>query len=106
VVIDYEAAWTELAQHIASKTQHGREPLLTEMAHIAARSRVEAGELPRVLRLYGVEVARAAVADISPAEGSDLAVGFDSTGDRALAGHHGPGGHDECSNGRTAGAAG
>lgn len=106
MVIDYEAAYAELAEHVSSKTQHGREGLLTEMAQIVARNRVEVGELPRLLRLYSVETARAASADIHPAEGGDLLSGLDSERDPALAGHHGPGGHDERRNGSTARPAG
>lgn len=61
MVTDYEAAWGELAELVASKTQHGREGLLIEMTQIAGRHRVAASELSRVLRLYGVEVGRSGV---------------------------------------------
>lgn len=94
MVIDYEAAYHELAEFISGKSQHGREGLLTEMAHITARNRVEVGELPRVLRLYSVEVARAAKANINPAEGSDLLAGLASVSDLPSRGTIDRGGHD------------
>lgn len=96
VVVDYERAWTELAEFVASKTQHGREGLLSEMAQIAGRCRVAGGELARLLRLYGVEVERASsiAAETDRAEPGRFVGGFDSPGDAELAGHHGPGGHD------------
>lgn len=59
MVTDYEAAFIALGEYVASKTQHGREGLLTKMAEIAAEHRVPAGELSRLFRLYGVEVERA-----------------------------------------------
>lgn len=94
MVIDYEAAYHELAAHIAGKTQHGREGLLTEMALIAERNRVEVGELARVLRLYGVETARAGSADIHPAEDSPLLTGLASVSDRPSPATIDRGGHD------------
>jgi hypothetical protein len=106
VVIDYEAAYHELAEFVSDKTQHGREGLLTEMAQIVSRNRVEVGELPRVLRLYSVEVARAAATDIHPSEGGDLAAGLDSADDLPSRATIDRGGHDGHSastgNGRTA----
>lgn len=105
MVVDYEAAFHELAEHVSSKTQHGREGLLTEMALIVARNRVEVGELPRLLRLYSVETARAALADIHPAEGADLLSGLVSEGDPASRDIIDRGGHDGGRNG-SAGPAG
>lgn len=102
MVVDYEAAWAQLAKVVASKTQHGREGLLTEMAQIADEHRVPAGELSRLLRLYGVEVerARSMSAESERLESEDFAGGFASPTERALAAHHGPiGGHDGGSNG-------
>lgn len=100
MVIDYEAAWVRLQALIASKSQHGREATLTAMATIANESRVGAGELSRLLRLYGVEVERISTetdrAELGPFDG-----GLSSPADRELAGHHGPGGHD--GSGNTAG---
>lgn len=97
MVVDYEAAWTELAELIASKTQHGREQTLTAMAQIAANHRVPAGELSRLLRLYGVEVERAR--SMSTETDRDvperLDGGLDSPADAEFPGHHDPtGGHD------------
>lgn len=91
MVTDYEAAWIELQQLVASKTQHGREGLLVEMAQIASRHRV-AGELPSLLRLYGVEVSASARHEPDTAE--DLPEGFDSVGDHGRPAHHDRGGHD------------
>ena len=96
MVTDYEAAWSELAAVVARKTQHGREGLLAEMATIAERNRVPAGELSRLLRLYGVEVerARSIVTETQPAGSSA------SAGDSIPGGTGGPrriidhGGHD------------
>lgn len=59
MVTDYEAAWVALQAEVASKPQHGQRELLKRMAELAGEHRVVAGELPRVLRLYGVEVAHA-----------------------------------------------
>jgi hypothetical protein len=105
VVVDYEAAWGELAELIADKTQHGREALLTAMAEIAARNRVPSGELSRLLRLYGVEVERAR--SISAGTGRDepgaLAAGFGSAGDIGSPDIMDRGGHDGSRNGSTAG---
>jgi hypothetical protein len=105
VVVDYERAWTMLAATIASKTQHGREPLLTEMAQIARRCEVPAGELSRLLRLYGVEVerARSIAAETDRAEAGSFDGGLVSASEADLTGHHGPGGHDGSVNGSTNG---
>lgn len=93
MVCDYEQAWLKLQQFAASKTQHGREGLLKRMAEIAAECQVPAGELSRLLRLYGVEVERISAetdrAELGPFDG-----GLSSPADRELAGHHRPGGHD------------
>jgi hypothetical protein len=96
VVTDYERAWVRLQAFVAGKTQHGREGLLAEMAEIAADCQVPAGELARLLRLYGVEVARAErlTAETDRAESGAFSDGLVSSGDPELAGHHRPGGHD------------
>lgn len=102
MVCDYEAAWHELAELVASKSQHGREPTLIAMAEIAGRNRVPSGELSRLLRLYGVEVerARAISTNTDPDEGEVFGSGDGSLSDHALLGHHHPiGGHDGGSNG-------
>lgn len=94
-MIDYEAAWHELHAHIAGKSQHGREPTLVEMAQIVERNRIEVGELPRLLRLYSVETARAEQARTHTVEADGLDAGLVSAADRALADPHRPqGGHD------------
>lgn len=102
VVTDYEAAWTELAALIASKSQHGREATLTAMAEIAACHRVPAGELARLLRLYGVEVerARSLSTEITRDETAGFVGGFGSSADGRLPEHHRPGGHDGRVNGK------
>lgn len=61
MVVDYEAAWVRMQSLVASKTQHGREGLLSDMARIAEDCSVPAGELSKLLRLYGVEVERVRV---------------------------------------------
>lgn len=101
MVTDYERAWIRLQAFIAGKTQHGREGLLAEMAAIAADCQVPAGELARLLRLYGVEVerARAIEAETDRTEDGTFAGGLASSSDPELAGHHRPGGHDGRSNG-------
>lgn len=100
VVVDYERAWTELQALIAEKPQHGREPTLVAMAEIAQRCRVPAGELSKLLRLYGVEVDRArSIATESVVESGDFAGGSSSPGDTELAAHHRTEVHDGGSNG-------
>lgn len=101
MVVDYEAAWIELQELVASKSQHGREPTLTAMAELAAKHRVLAGELSRLLRLYGVEVqrARAAATESGRDELADFAGGDPSLADDELPEHHRSGGHDVRSNG-------
>lgn len=96
MVCDYERAWLEFGEYIAGKPQHGQRDLLTQMVLIAQRSRVQAGELPRLLRLYGVEVerVRAMETETDQAQPEPFVGGCDSPADPALAGHHGPGGHD------------
>lgn len=90
MVTDYEQAWIRLQEFIASKSQHGREGTLTEMAKIAAECRVPAGELSRLLRLYGVEVerARAIATESERSELADFAGGGSSLADDELAAHH------------------
>lgn len=96
MVTDYEAAWTELAAVVAAKTQHGREGLLTSMAEIAARHQVPAGDLSRLLRLYGVEVERVrSISTDNQRDGApDFAGGPGSPADVISTAHHRPGGHD------------
>jgi len=77
-VIDYEAAWHALSAEIASKTQHGREGLLTRMAELAEAHRLPAGQLPMLLRLYGVEVARAEAIAAEHDRDEDVAATVDS----------------------------
>lgn len=96
MVADYEAAWIELQALVAGKTQHGREGLLAAMAEIAQRQRVPAGELSRLLRLYGVEVerARSIAADTQRDGAADFAGGLDSPADGGPPRIIDRGGHD------------
>lgn len=96
MVTDYEAAWIELQKHVASKTQHGRSELLVEMAEMAARHRVPAGDVSRLLRLHGVEVGLrdAASAITEPDTREPLGAGRSSDHDLHGPAHHDPGGHD------------
>lgn len=95
MVTDYEAAWIELQQYVASKPQHGRDGLLQEMAKLGAAHRVSAGETSRLLRLYSIEVGRVAAAMATvPDTGERLEAGFGSDPDVARPAHHGRGGHD------------
>lgn len=100
MVTDYEAAWVELQAYVASKTQHGREPTLAKMAELADAHRVPAGELSRLLRLYGIEVERVRSMSVEHdrAEAVPFAGGLASPADDDLAGHHDRGGHDGSSN--------
>lgn len=106
MVVDYEAAWIALQDLVASKSQHGRDALLKDMARIAAEARVPAGELSRWLRLYGVEVerARSTEADIIRDDRPDFDAGFGSAADPAVPGHHDRGGHDGAGHAEHAGA--
>lgn len=90
MVTDYERAWIELAALVASKTQHGREALLVEMAQIGQRCQVPAGELSRLLRLYGVEVerTRSVAVETDRQESGAFEGGLASSSDRGLSGHH------------------
>jgi hypothetical protein len=96
VVTDHEAVLVALTAFVASKTQHGREPLLTKIAELTAEHRVPAGELARLLRLYGVEVERARSISTKTTrdEAAAFVGGFGSSADSGLPGHHRPGGHD------------
>lgn len=96
MVVDYEAAWSDLQQLIASKSQHGREATLVAMAEIAGQHRVAAGEKSRLLRLYSIEVERERLAemDTDPDTIAHLDAGFDSVADADRPGHHDRGGHD------------
>lgn len=104
MVIDYERAWNELAAHIASKPQHGREATLIEMTRIASDHTVAAGELSRTLRLYGIEVERTRADHTEDRLGTlTFERGTPSLSDDDLAGHHRPGGHDAGSSNNGAG---
>lgn len=97
MVIDYEAAWIELSAVVAGKSQHGRSGLLVEMASIAERHRVPAGETSRLLRLYGIEVEhrRAAEMQHEPDTAERLVAGLASDADADRPAHHDHiGGHD------------
>lgn len=99
MVIDYEGAWHELAALVAGKTQHGREGLLVEMTRIAQEHRVAAGELPRLLRLYGVEIERVrstarSDGDEASASLADRAFVAHAPADADLSRHHDRGGPD------------
>jgi hypothetical protein len=111
VVIDYEGAWHELAAFAASKTQHGREGLLVEMTRIAQDHRVAAGELPRLLRLYSIEVERVRSTHLDGDEANASSANrhletfstqsplIHSPADAALSRHHdrgGPDGRNDC----------
>lgn len=109
MVVDYEAAWVRLQGVIAAKSQHGREATLKAMADIAEECRVPAGELSRLLRLYGVEVerARSIEADQDPLDearfrAERLRSGIGSSRDIIDR----EGGHDGSSNGARVGANG
>lgn len=103
MVTDFEAAWHDLMAYVAGKTQHGRDALLREMVRIADSRRVAAGELSRLLRLYGVEVERVrSISEQGPAdpehsESDSLALG--TIGSRGIIDHD-LGGHDVGGNGR------
>jgi hypothetical protein len=106
MVTDYEAAWRDLQALVAAKTQHGREGLLVAMAEVEARHAVPAGELSRLLRLYGVEVerARSIEAQIIPDSPGDFGGGAASPADAGRPGHHVPEeGHDGSTSAGTAG---
>lgn len=102
MVTDFEAAWADLQELIASKPQHGRPALLIAMAEIQAKHRVQ-GDLTRLLRLYGVEVH--ASAETEPA-GSPNSSGEDLP-DRTCEPRriNDRGGHDVRSTGRSRAAA-
>jgi hypothetical protein len=86
VVTDYEAAWSRLQQRLAAKTQWGRDELLLEMARLQGDCRVPAGELSRLLRLYGVEVERVRSMSIDQATSEDFDGGLVSSADPERAG--------------------
>jgi len=60
--VDYEAAWTALQAEVASKPGHGRAPLLTRMAELAAEHTIPEGLMERAARIFGLsflsEIAR------------------------------------------------
>lgn len=94
-ITDYEAAWVRLAAYVASKSQHGRQDLLVTMAELAEEERLPAGELDRLFRLHGVELARArATHQEIPGEAATFDGGTPSPADPDLPGHHDRGGHD------------
>lgn len=88
MVVDYEAAWHKLGELIAAKSQHGREPTLVAMQEIARDCRVPEGELPRLFRLYGVEVEQARRITEVRDDHADLAVGDASAADDEVPGCH------------------
>lgn len=50
-MIDYAAAWTELAAWIAEESNRGRQPTLVKMAELCAKHTVPEDDLERALRL-------------------------------------------------------
>lgn len=54
--VDYEAAWVELGELIASREGWGAKVLAQEMAKVAAAHRVGESFLERGLRIYGGEL--------------------------------------------------
>lgn len=55
--VDYEGAWVELGEFVATtKPGYGQQELLARMAEIAARHRMPEHFVHTVLRLYGGEV--------------------------------------------------
>lgn len=55
--VDYEAAWVDLSEFIATtKPGYGQQELLTKMAELAAKHRLPEHFVHTVLRLYGGEV--------------------------------------------------
>jgi hypothetical protein len=90
--VDYESAWVELMAYVASKTGHGRDDLLTEMAQIAKRHHVREDLLQQALRLYGGSLTIQTIPE-TDASGADRALTA-----AAKLPDHGPsseGGHDE-----------
>lgn len=78
-VVDHERAWVQLQAVIASKSQHGREALLVEMATIASRCQMPEGELVRLLRLHGVDLQRLHATRDSPGNAGEDADVLDGT---------------------------
>jgi hypothetical protein len=54
--VDYESAWTDLLDLVASRDGWGANRLIAEAARIAGRHRVEEGLLERSLRIYGGQI--------------------------------------------------
>jgi hypothetical protein len=88
--VDYEAAWTDLQEHAASKTSHGREDLLVTMATIAAEHRIPEDLLEKAARVAGgVPITRA---EASPSSTADHQI--DERMDGGPPPTDDPGGHD------------
>lgn len=51
--VDYEAAWIELLDLVASRDGWGSKTLISEAAQVAARHRVSESLVERVIRIYG-----------------------------------------------------
>jgi hypothetical protein len=68
--VDYEAAWTALQAHAASKTSHGREDLLVTMAKLADEHRVPEDLLERAARILGGPI-RITTAEAQPSSPGD-----------------------------------
>lgn len=104
MVVDYERAWIRLTALVASKTQHGREPLLSDMANLAAECQVPEGEPERWLRLFGMDVSRTvrppAIRDSGPSSDGDSVAGGTGTDPATLAHEGGHDGRTASSNGR------
>lgn len=107
-VVDYEQAWIRLQAVVAGKSQHGREPLLVEMAEIAADCRVAEGEKVRLLRLYGVDVGRVerpqSHRDTAPSSGGDDVAAGTGSDPATLARQGGHDGSATARNGRAVAA--
>lgn len=89
---DYEAAWLELGEVVASREGWGAKALAAEMQKVLARHQIPEGHVERLLRLYGGRVS--IVIETPEAPASD---GNGSTPSPAapVPGHRQtPGGHD------------
>lgn len=67
--VDYEQAWVELGELIASRDGWGSKALTLEMAKLAASHRISETFLERALRIYGGQVTL--VVDSPEASSSD-----------------------------------
>lgn len=52
--VDFEAAWSDLQELVASKTHHSERDLLRAMAEIQARHRVPESLIDRAVRIHGL----------------------------------------------------